>query len=58
MNDINRPTATPNSHNMLRDQAGADQKLNRFAIIAAYSLAVLLALGYIPGVDVVLGLGL
>lgn len=33
-------------------------KLQRFAIITAYSMAVLCAMGYLPGAEMLLGLAL
>lgn len=45
-------------NNATRSTYAADGRLQRFAIITAYSMAVLFATGYIPGAQIVLGLGL
>jgi len=58
MKNSHHQTSAHGSNENLKNRAESDQKLNRFAIITAYSIAVLIAMGYGPGIDVILGLGL
>ena len=58
MQNINQPLSANDSERSPNDRPYWDRRLQRFTIIAAYSVAVLLAMDFVQSVEVAFGLGL